>query len=223
MSRPLTSHELARLMDSTLLRADATTAEFAALCTEARQHQFFCVCVPGSRVVQAAALLEDCEVKVCAVLDHPHGAADADVKRFAVETAIDQGAQIIEVTLNPGWLKDGREGALVRELRDAVEAAEERPVSMAVDVSLLTSDDLARACRLALEADASGVAAFASRRSDTRMQLALPAMRAIVGESFGLKAEAAKSDWETLAGLLDLGANRLGLSEAAAALNGLSP
>ena len=68
----------------------------------------------------------------------PFGAADADAKRYETEVAIDHGAQEIETVLNIGRLKDGDHRYVLRELRDIAEAADERPVKVILEMSLLT-------------------------------------------------------------------------------------
>src|SRR5688500_13197859 len=91
---------LARCIDHTLLKADATAAEIEKLCREAMQHRFWSVCVNGSRVAQAYALVEDAGVKVACTIGFPLGAMTTDAKRLEVEAAIDDGAQELDVVLN---------------------------------------------------------------------------------------------------------------------------
>src|SRR5262245_18231724 len=82
MSHQPARQELARIIEHTLLKSDATRAEIEQLCSEAKAHGFFSVVVNGCRVAQAAHLLDGTEVKVTAAVALPWGAADADVKRF---------------------------------------------------------------------------------------------------------------------------------------------
>jgi deoxyribose-phosphate aldolase len=103
----LTAADLARYIDHTTLKADASAQDIAKLCAEAREHRFASVCVNGSRVVQAAHLLEGSDVKVAAVVGFPLGAMDADAKRYETENVIDLGAQEIDLVLNIGRLKEG--------------------------------------------------------------------------------------------------------------------
>jgi len=91
------------------------------LCAEARAEGSHCVCVNGSHVELACALLEDSEVKVTGLIAFPLGAADTDAKRYETEVAIDHGAQEIEMVLNIGRLKDGDHRYVLRELRDIAE------------------------------------------------------------------------------------------------------
>ena len=151
---PPRPEDLARCIDHTLLRADALAAEVEQWCAEARAFGFFSVCVNGSRVLQARHLLEETPVKVSAVVGFPLGATDADTKRFETESAIDNGAGEIDVVLNLGRLKEGDDRYVLRELRDVVEAADERPVKVIVETCLLTREEKIRACRLVLESGA---------------------------------------------------------------------
>ena len=99
------ARDLARHIDHTLLKPEACATDIARLCAEALEHQFWSVCVHGSRVAQASALLEGSEVKVAAVVGFPLGAMDGDAKRYETEVAIDLGAQEIDMVLNVGRLK----------------------------------------------------------------------------------------------------------------------
>ena len=137
----LSPNELARYIDHTLLKADATAKEIEKLCIEAREHHFCSVCVNGSWVSHAGHLLEESGVKVVAVAGFPLGAADSDVKRYETEVAIDNGAQEIDVVLNIARLKTGDDAYVLRELRDVAEAADERPVKVILETCLLTRDE----------------------------------------------------------------------------------
>ena len=93
----LSPAELARRFERTLVRPDATRRDLERLCAEARAQSAHCVCVNGSHVELACALLEESEVKVTGLVAFPFGAADADAKRYETEVAIDHGAQEIEL------------------------------------------------------------------------------------------------------------------------------
>ncbi len=149
--------ELAHLIEHTLRSADATRADIERLCSEARSHGFSSVCVNGSRIMQAVHVLEESEVKVTCAVGFPLGASDADTKRYETEVAIDNGAHFIEVSLNIGRLRYGDDAYVLRELRDIVEAADERPVSVYLDVMLLTGEELRRASRIAVNAALKGI------------------------------------------------------------------
>src|SRR5256885_15785391 len=182
--KALSRAELARYIDHTLLHPEARRQDVARLCAEAREHGFHGVCVNGSRVELAYALLEDTEVKVIGLVGFPLGASDADVKRYETEVAIDHGAHEIEMVLNIGRLKDGDSSYVLRELRDIAEAADERPVNVILEIALLTPEEKNLACELALDSGVhfvctgTGLKAFVTVE-DVRN------LRKTVGEKFG--------------------------------------
>src|SRR5262245_51627974 len=108
-------NDLARFIDHTLLRADASREDVERICAEAAFHKFHAVCVHGSRVLQAGHLLEETGVKVATVVGFPLGACDTDVKRYETEVAVDHGAHEIDMVLNIGRLKDGELKYVLRE------------------------------------------------------------------------------------------------------------
>ena len=202
--------ELARFIEYSLLRPDASAREVEKLCAEARLQNFFGVCVNGARVLQARHLLEDTDVKVIACVGFPLGAAAADVKRYETEIAIDEGTHEIDVVLNLGRLKDGDDKAVLRELCDVVEAADERPVKVILETSLLTRAEKLRACALVVESGAhfvktsTGFSPGGATVDDVKL------LREAVGAKFGVVASAGVRDVAMAQALIAAGATRLG-------------
>jgi deoxyribose-phosphate aldolase len=205
--------ELARLIEHALLAGDATHADIERLCGEARTHGFASVCVPGSRVVQAVHFLQETEIKVACAVGHPLGAGDADVKRYETEVAIDSGAHFVEVTANFGRLKDGDDAYVLREFRDVVEAADERPVSVALDITILAPDDFERAANLAIEADAKGISLSGGSDLSAAME-AVRRIRQFAKENFGLKVNRETLTVSEAVTLVEAGATRFGLEQS---------
>jgi deoxyribose-phosphate aldolase len=213
----LSSIELAARLDATLWNPVATAGDIEAFCAEAHDHKLRAVCVNGSRVELACVRLEDSGVQVVALVSFPLGTADADVKRYEVEAAVDHGAQEIELPLNCGLLKDGAHKALLRELRDVVEAADQRPVCVTLETALLTREEINLACELIVEAGAQGVSSSTDFRPEARVSADdVKALREAVGPKFIVKAAGGISDPQTASILLDAGASRLGSSDVCA-------
>ncbi len=99
--------DIARLIDHTLLKPDATRDDIAKICAEALKFGFASVCVNPWNVPQAAELLRGSEVRVCTVVGFPLGATLPQVKRFEAEESIKLGAQEIDMVINIGALKSG--------------------------------------------------------------------------------------------------------------------
>ncbi|MEO6181900.1 MAG: deoxyribose-phosphate aldolase [Verrucomicrobiota bacterium] len=199
MSAPDTKEFLART-ELVLVRPDATRKEIELLCRHARENNFRAICVNSSRVAQAFGLLEDSDVKVISTVGFPIGAADSDVKRYETEVAIDHGAQEFELVLNLGHLKDREEANMLRELRDIVDAAEERPVSLLLGTKLLAEDEQVFICNLALEV---GVKLLNVGNADIET---IKFLRETLGKKCGIKVTGEIADAQTARELIEIGA-----------------
>jgi deoxyribose-phosphate aldolase len=215
-------NELASKIDHTLLRSDATAAEVEKLCAEARQHHFHSVCVNSSRVAQAYAILADTEVVVASVVGFPLGGMDSDAKRYETELAVDLGADEIDLVMNLGRLKDGDDRFVLRELRDVVEAADDRVVKVILETCLLTREEIIRACHLVCDSGAhfvktsTGFSKSGATVEDVRL------LREAVGPKFGVKASGGIRNREAAEAMIAAGANRLGTSNGVAIVTGRS-
>lgn len=214
--------ELARLVEHTLRSADATRVNIENLCREARTHGFGSVCLNSSRVAQAAHWLEDSDIKVTCAIGFPLGAADADAKRYETEIAVDCGAHFIEASLNIGRLKDGDDAHVLRELRDIVEAADERPVSVYLDVMLLTGDEIRRAAQLAVQASVKGITLGGGSDATSTGEL-VKLVRDAAGTDIGIKVDQQSFTLPEIAVLVNAGATRFGVVHSAKLVESLPP
>ena len=218
----LTAAQLAAYIDHTLLKPDASLAQIEQLCGEAREHQFFSVCVNGSWVAAARHFLDGSDVKVASVVGFPLGAMAADVKRYETEVAIDDGAHEIDVVLNVARLMAGDDQYVLRELIDVVEAADERTVKVILETCLLTDEEKIRACKLVVESGAhfvktsTGFSTAGATIADVKL------MRETVGPKFGVKASGGVRDAQTALAMIAAGATRLGTSSGIAIVKGLA-
>jgi deoxyribose-phosphate aldolase len=216
----LTPAQLAAFIDHTLLKPDAVAKDIEKLCAEAREHRFHGVCVNSSWVEPARHFLEGTDVQVVCTVGFPLGAAASDVKRFETEAAIDDGAHEIDVVLSLGRFKDGDDKFVFRELRDVVEAADERPVKVILETCLLTNEQKIRACKLVAESGArfvktaTGFGPGGATVEDVRL------IRETVGPKFGVKAAGGIRDAKTALAMIEAGANRLGTSAGVAIVKG---
>lgn len=219
----MTRAGLARTIDHTLLRPDATARDIERLCAEALEHGFFSVCVNGDRVALAASRLEASEVKVVAVAGFPLGATDGDVKRFEAEALIDLGAQEIDVVINIGRLKDGDDRGVLRELRDVVEGAQGVPVKVILETCLLTEDEKRRGCSLAVEAGARWVKTSTGFSTGGATLADIRLLRSVTDAAVGVKASGGIRDTATALAMIEAGAARLGVSAGVEIVRGIAP
>jgi len=222
MSLPTTPDALARFIDHTLIRADATLRDIERLCAEAREHNFHSVSVNGSWIIAARHFLDGSDVKTGCAVSIPLGAMSTDAKRFETEAAIDDGAQEIDVMLNVGRLKDSDDKYVLRELCDVVEAADEHTVKVILETCLLTDEQKIRACRMAVESGAHFVKTSTGLNSGGATAADVKLLRATVGPEFGVKASGGIRDVKAAMVMIEAGATRLGTSAGVAILQGLS-
>ncbi|MBO9541701.1 deoxyribose-phosphate aldolase [bacterium] len=212
---------LARMIDHTLLKADATEADIRKLCAEAREHVFASVCVNPANVALAAQLLAGSEVKVCTVVGFPLGASAPEVKAFETAQAIKDGASEIDMVLNVGALKSGQPERVQQDIRAVVDACPEGVITKVIlETCLLTDDEKVTACLLAqaVGADFVKTSTGFSTGGATVHDVAL--MRRTVGPDMGVKASGGVRDRETALAMVEAGATRIGASASVAIASG---
>jgi deoxyribose-phosphate aldolase len=206
--------EVAKLIDHTLLRPEATRQDIEVLCREAVDFKFANVCVNPTWVRLAARLLAGSGVGVCAVVGFPFGATTSDVKVFEARRAIADGAREIDMVINIGALKSGSRDDVQRDI-EAVTAScrEGSALSKAIiEAALLTDDEKIAACTLAKSAAADFVKTSTGfgPRGATTADVAL--MRRVVGPGMGIKAAGGIRDLGAVKAMIAAGATRIGTS-----------
>ncbi len=215
-----TSDTLAGRIDHTLLKADTTLAAVETLCVEAREHGFASVCVNSRWVPTAAELLAGSAVMVCTVVGFPLGAMTRLAKAQEARIAVAEGADEVDMVLDIGGLLSGDLAAVYDDMLGVVGAARPAPVKVILETSLLGDDQKAVACLIALRSGAAYVktsTGFAGGGANVH-DIAL--MRAMVGDTLGVKASGAIRSRRDAAAMLKAGADRIGASSSVAIVAG---
>lgn len=209
-----TAQQIASMIDHTLLKAEATSTQIEALCTEAYEHQFASVCVNGVFVPLAAKLLADSPVKVCTVVGFPLGAMTPKAKAAETAIAIENGAQEIDMVIHIGALKNDELSHLHHDISAVVAECQLNNVlsKVIIETSLLTDDEKVIACRVAQDAGADFVKTSTGFSSGGATAADVRLMRETVGDGMGVKASGGIRDLKTALAMLEAGANRLGVS-----------
>jgi deoxyribose-phosphate aldolase len=208
--------DLARMIDHTLLKPDATPDQIAQLCYEARKYGFAAVCVNPAHVQLAAQLLKGSSVAVCTVVGFPLGATPPEVKAYEAQLAIDQGATEIDMVINIGALKSRDYEMVARDIRAVVRVCRARVppalVKVIIEAALLTDEEKIAACLLAKECGAdyvktsTGFAAGGATVADVAL------MRRAVGPQMGVKAAGGVRTLAEAEAMVSAGATRIGAS-----------
>jgi deoxyribose-phosphate aldolase len=210
----LNMHDIARLIDHTLLKAEATRDDIRRVCDEALKYGFATVCVNPWNVAQGAELLRGSEVRVCTVVGFPLGAMLPTAKIYEAEEAIKVGAQEIDMVINVGALKSGQDEAVEADIRGVVEASHRGGAicKVILECALLTADEKKRGSLAAKNAGAdfvktsTGFGPGGATAEDVRL------IRSIVGGEIGIKAAGGVRTLEDLQKMVEAGATRIGAS-----------
>ncbi|PID21352.1 deoxyribose-phosphate aldolase [Sporosarcina sp. P3] len=209
-----------QMIDHTLLKADATKDQVAALIKEAKDYQFKSVCINPSWVSYAAQQLKGTDVLVCTVIGFPLGATTSAVKAFETKDAVANGAGEIDMVINIGALKDQNDEQVESDIRAVVEAADGTLVKVIIETCLLTDEEIVRACELSVKAGADFVKTSTgfSTGGATVQDVAL--MRKTVGPDIGVKASGGVRSAEDFEALVEAGATRIGASSGISIVKG---
>lgn len=204
---------IAKTIDHTLLKPEATAADIQALCREAKQYGFASVCVNTCYVKLASELLRGSGVKVCCTVGFPLGAMAPKAKAFEAAQAVADGAEEVDMVLWIGALRQGNTAAVQADIEGVVNACHPRAiVKVILETCLLTDAQIETACRLCVAAGADYVKTSTgfSTAGATTEHVAL--MKRAVGGRAKVKAAGGIRTYEDAKRMIDAGADRIGAS-----------
>lgn len=218
--------EIARYIDHTLLNPAATRAEITKLCDEAKEYQFFAVCVNPYFVRQAVKELSSSKVAVATVIGFPLGANLTDVKIAEAQRALSEGAEELDMVINIGALKSGEIDYVREEIAALVKVAKEAMVKVIIETDLLNDEEKSAVCQACVKAGAGMVktsTGFVKDGKGATVEDVELIRQAISGSKLGIKASAGIRDYEKAKALIDAGATRLGTSAGISIVKGGQP
>ncbi len=216
MAEPTIDTDLARMIDHTQLRANATQEEIETLCAEAREYGFYSVCVNSMYVPACAAALEGSQSVVCAVVGFPLGAMTPSAKTFEAKEAVRQGASEVDMVLNIGALKSRDYALVTDDIRAVVAAASPGIVKVILETAELTDEEKAIACALAKVAGARFVKTSTGFGGGGATVEDVKLMKRIVGDDMLVKASGGVRTRADAVAMRDAGASRVGASSSVA-------
>jgi deoxyribose-phosphate aldolase len=215
--------DLAKYIDHTLLKADATKEDILALCEEAKMYSFASVCINPTWVQTAAQALENSNVLVCTVIGFPLGASHTNTKVFETENAIQNGAKEIDMVINIGALRSGDDEFVKNDIAAVVNAAKGKAlVKVIIETSLLSDSEKRTACELAVVAGADFVKTSTGFSTGGATIEDVKLMRGVVGPETGVKASGGVRNITDMQEIIQAGATRIGASSGVQIMRGLS-
>ena len=217
----MTKQELARYIDHTLLKAEASTSQFDQLCEEALQYNFYSVCVNSSWVGYVAKKVRGSNTKVCSVVGFPLGEMDSRTKAFETRTAIDNGAHEIDMVIPVGAVKSGDYKYLEEDIRAVKRACRSNTVlKVILETSLLTDEQKVLVCEVCKKVDVDFVKTSTGFGGGGATVADIELMRRTVGPDMGVKASGGVRDFKSALALIRAGATRIGAGASVAILTG---
>ncbi len=206
--------DLAKYIDHTLLRPDATAAEIDRMCDEAVEYGFASVCFNPTWIKRAAERLRGSQVKVASVIGFPLGATTPEIKAMETRRALRDGAREVDMVINVGALKSGDTHLVLADIEKVVDAAHEcgAIVKVIIETSLLTDEEKVLASSLASKARADFVKTSTGFTGAGATVYDVALMRETVGPKMGIKASGGVRTHEDAEDLIAAGATRIGAS-----------
>ena len=212
--------DMAKLIDHTLLKPEATRDEIVKLCEEARKHRFASVCVNTTWVGVCKALLAGTDVMVCAVVGFPLGAMAPGAKAYEARDAVRAGAKEIDMVINIGALKSRDYETVFEDICRVVKSAAPAGVKVILETSALDTEQKIIGCALSKLAGAAFVKTSTGFGKGGATVEDVELMRRIVGSDVGVKSSGGVRTAEDVLTMAQAGANRVGASASVAIVSG---
>ena len=212
--------ELAKMIDHTLLKPEATYEQIVKLCKEALEYGFASVCINPCYVNAAYQLLKGSDVKVCTVVGFPLGAATSETKAFEAVQAVNRGASEIDMVINVGYLKSGNHDYVEEDIKTLVNKINGRAlVKVIIETCLLDDEEKIIACKLAKKAGADFVKTSTGFNMSGATSEDVALMYETVSPNLKVKASGGIRTYEDAIKMINAGASRIGVSASVKIIN----
>jgi len=209
--------DMAKYIDHTLLKPEATPAEIETLCAEALEYNFASVCINPGYVETASKMTRGSQVKVCTVIGFPLGANTTETKGFEASDAISKGAAEIDMVINIGRFKSKEYDYVENEIKAIAKAINGRALlKVIVETCLLEDWEIKKACEVVRDSGADFIKTSTgfSKAGATVHHIEL--MKSVLGDSIGIKASGGIRTYDAALRMIRAGATRIGASASVA-------
>ena len=213
--------EINKYIDHTILKATATEDDIIELCKEAKEHDFFSVCVNSGYVSLAKEQLKGSDVKVCTVVGFPLGAMSTEAKIFETEQAIKDGAEEVDMVINIGELRSKNFKKVEEEIAAIKKVVGDRVLKVILETCYLTPREIVLASELAVKAKADYVKTSTGFGNDGARMENIELMKNAVEGKAKLKASGGVKNLDTALSFIEAGVERIGTSSGVSIVNEL--
>lgn len=219
----LNIRDFAKMIEFSLVRPDATEKDIERFCHIVKENNFATACVNPVNVSLTAELLKGTDIGISASIGFPFGSHIPEVKALEAKRAIEMGATQIDMVINIGALKSGKDEIVFEDIKGVVEAVKDFPVKVILENGFLNDDEKVRGCRIAKDVGVSFVKTSTGVESKYLLQRGsesigatvkdVKLMRKTVGEKLKVKASGRIYTLDFALELIKAGADRVGTSK----------
>lgn len=210
-------------IDHTLLKATATKNDIVKLCTEAKAYNFFSVCVNSSYVALAKSELKNTNVKVCSVIGFPLGAMSTKAKVCEARTAINNGADEVDMVINIGLLKSKDFDGVWKDIEAVKNSIPNHTLKVILETCYLEELEIIKASELAIQSGADFIKTSTGFGTGGATIHDVKLMKSVAKNEVKIKASGGIKDTKTALKYINLGVQRLGTSSGIAIVNNGKP
>lgn len=207
-------------IDHTLLKPTATKNDIIKLCNEAIEYQFFSVCVNSCYVPLAKKQLKNSRVKVCAVIGFPLGSMSTDAKVAETKSALNNGADEIDMVINLGFLKSKDFDAVWKDIEAVKRLMPDNVLKVIIETCYLDELEIIKASELAIQSGADFIKTSTGFGTGGATIHDVKLMKSVANNSAKIKASGGIKDKKTALEYINIGVERLGTSSGIAIISG---
>lgn len=217
-----TKEHIAHMMDHAVLKPAMTDDDIRKNAVMCIARKIGNLCVRPSDTALAASLLKGSGTTVSVVVGFPHGASRPEVKALEAKLAIEDGANELDMVMNIGKFLSGDDDWVVRDIKAVVDVAKPKGVVVKViqESCLLTLEQVAKACELAIRAGADFVKTSTGFNGDGATVEQVDVMLKTCKGRAKVKPSGGIRDWERAVQFAAMGVDRLGVGGADKILDG---
>ncbi len=212
--------ELNKYIDHTNLKQDMSEQDLIKLVNEAKEYDFFSICINPCWVKQASELLVGSNTKVCSVIGFPLGANTTNIKVLEAKEAIENGASEIDMVINVSKLKDKDYEYVYNEIKKIKEVIGDNVLKVIIEACLLTDEEKIIACQIIMKAGADFVKTSTGMSTGGATVEDVKLFKEVVGDTTLIKAAGGVRTYEDAISMIEAGANRIGTSGGVKIVNG---
>ena len=208
----MNKNEILKEVDHTVLAQTTTWEQVKNICDDGIKYNVASVCIPPSYVKDARKYVGD-KLKICTVIGFPNGYNTTNVKVYETLSAIEEGADEIDMVINIGWLKDKKYGDIEKEIKAIKNVCGEKVLKVIIETCLLTDEEKIEMCKIVKNARANyiktstGFSTSGATFEDIQLF-----KRELEGTDVKIKAAGGIKSFEDAEKFIEFGADRLGTS-----------